>query len=162
MSLIVRHTAIRDLASVMALYDEARGRMRNSGNTAQWINGYPSKELITFDIANGNSYVVESDGFIAGVFTFIVGIEPTYKRIEGSWLNENQYGTIHRIAANAAYKGIADAALAFCRRKGVDIRIDTHADNKPMLGWISKRGFTFCGIIHLEDGSPRKAFQLLA
>lgn len=70
------------------------------------------------------------------------------------------YGTIHRIAAAPGGKGTADIALDFCRKAGVNIRIDTHEDNAPMLGWIAKRGFKYCGIIHVEDGTPRRAFQL--
>ena len=160
MPLSVRHTTISDLEIVMTIYDDARHRMRDSGNTTQWVNGYPSKEVIANDITNGYSYVVESDKNIVGVFTFIVGEEPTYKKIDGSWLDNPPYGTIHRIAATSGSKGISDAALEFCQTKGVNIRIDTHADNIPMLGWISKRGFKYCGIIYVKDGTPRKAFQL--
>ncbi len=70
------------------------------------------------------------------------------------------YETIHRIASAPGAKGLADIALDFCKTKGVNIRIDTHADNVPMLGWIAKHGFKYCGIIRVKDGSPRKAFQL--
>ena len=38
--------------------------------------------------------------------------------------------------------------------------IDTHRDNAPMLGWIRSRGFSYCGIIHCHNGSPRLAFQI--
>lgn len=158
--LYVRHTEVRDLDSVMAIYDEARGRMRAGGNSMQWVNGYPSTDVILNDIAHGNSYVVESTAGIVGVFSFIVGDDPTYKMIEGEWLNTEPYGTIHRIASTTGAKGIADAALSFCMSKGVEIRIDTHADNRPMLRWIAKRGFHHCGIIYVGDGTPRKAFQL--
>lgn len=156
----VRHTEPSDLDSVMAIIDYARTRMRRSGNASQWVNGYPSRDVILADIRNRNSYVIESDGGLLGVFTFIVGDEPTYSVIDGNWPDNNPYGTIHRIASAPDAKGVADIALAFCRKSGVNIRIDTHADNVPMLNWIAKRGFSYCGIIHVEDGSPRKAFQL--
>ena len=42
-----------------------------------------------------------------------------------------------------------------------NVRIDTHADNIPMQGAIANQGFTKCGIIHVEDGSPRLAYQLV-
>lgn len=156
----VRLTSLADLDAVMKIYEEAKARMRKSGNMTQWVNGYPSRDVIIKDIAEGNSHVVEVDGVIAGVFTFIVGADPTYSMIEGRWLNDKPYGTIHRIASADGVAGIADASLDFCKTKGVDIRVDTHADNIPMLGWIASRGFTYCGIIYVSDGTPRKAFQL--
>lgn len=159
MNRIIRHTDLRDLDKVMDIYDFARKRMRESGNHTQWIDGYPSREVIATDVANGVSYVIESEGKIEGVFTFIIGDEPTYREIEGKWLNDRPYGTIHRIASAPGAKGVADDCLEFCKSSGVDIRIDTHADNTPMLGWIAKSGFIYCGIIHVSNGTPRRAFQ---
>lgn len=49
--------------------------------------------------------------------------------------------------------------LSFAESFGVDIRIDTHKDNKPMLHLIRKNGFTRCGVIIVDDGTPREAFQ---
>ncbi len=156
----VRHATISDLEIMMSVFDYARQRMREFGNATQWVNCYPSKETIINDIENGNSYVIESDQGIKGVFTFIVGEDPNYSEIEGEWPDNNPYGTIHRIAAAPGAKSVADIALEFCMKAGINIRIDTHADNAPMLGWIAKRGFSYCGIIHVQDGTPRNAFQL--
>lgn len=160
MEFSVRKTKYSDIDRVMAIYDFGRQRMRLSGNSEQWVNGYPSEELIREDIANGNSYVIEYNGRIAGVFTFIIGEEPAYNRIEGSWPDNMPYGTIHRIAAAPDSKGIADMALSFCRSFNVNIRIDTHKANTPMLGWINSRAFKHCGTIYVSDGTPREAFHL--
>lgn len=156
----VRPTEYEDVGVVMEIYNRARARMRASGNMTQWRNGYPSAELVRQDIADKVSYVVISDKEVVGVFAFIEGEEPTYITIEGEWPDKHPYGTIHRIAGAPGVKGIADAALMFCLNKGCNIRVDTHPDNAPMLGWIAKRGFKYCGVIHVSDGSPRKAFQL--
>lgn len=158
--IVIRHAGVADLDSVMSILDYARKRMRESGNPTQWVDGYPSRGVILEDIGNGNSYVIESGDRIIGVFAFIIGDEPNYSVIEGCWPNDKPYGTIHRIAAAPGVKGVANAALGFCKRAGVAIRIDTHADNAPMLGWIAKQGFSYCGIIHVGDGTPRKAFHL--
>ena len=161
-SVAIRHAKVADLNTIMDLFHYARQKMRESGNHSQWINGYPSEEIILNDIEGGNCYLIESNSGITGVFTFIVGEEPNYTDIDGKWPDDMPYGTIHRIASAQGAKGVADIALDFCKRAGVNIRIDTHADNIPMLRWIAKRGFSYCGIIHVEDGSPRKAFSLCA
>lgn len=160
-NIIVRQTVVDDLEKLERIYAYARNRMAANGNPNQWIDGYPTIADIIADIRNGVSYVIEIDGIVAGVFTFIIGKDPTYDVIEGGWLNDKPYGTIHRIAAAPDYKGIADICLEFCKSKGVDIRIDTHEDNAPILGWITSRGFTYCGIIYCHNGTPRKAFQLV-
>lgn len=159
---LVRRTATADIPAVMRIFTAAIARMRKGGNHAQWGNGYPSEQVVKADIDHGNSYVIEHAGEIAGVFTFIVGDDPTYGVIDGSWPDDAPYGTIHRIAAADGMHGIADTALHHCLRRGVNIRIDTHELNAPMLSWIRSRGFAYCGIIHLVDGSPRLAFQLSA
>lgn len=161
MKTAVRKTVLRDLDEVMAIYCYARVQMSEQGNPNQWVDGYPTMELIAADIEAGNSYVIENGERIIGVFTFIIGEDPTYAHIQGAWLNNNAYGTIHRIARAPGAKGIADACLAYCKSKQVDIRIDTHADNTLMLNWITSRNFTYCGIILCHNGTPRKAFQLL-
>lgn len=158
---VVRVAVMDDLDDMMVIYDYARGWMAENGNPNQWINGYPTREAIAMDIEKGVSHVIISNGSIVGAFSFIIGEDPTYNVIEGAWLNDNPYGTIHRIAAAPGVKGIADSALDYCLKSGVDIRIDTYKDNAPMLGWITSRGFKYCGIIYIANGTPRKAFQLV-
>ena len=41
------------------------------------------------------------------------------------------------------------------------LRIDTHADNQPMQNAIDSYGFCYCGIIHVADGTPRNAYDLV-
>lgn len=161
---VVRVATNEDLEAMMPIYEYAREWMAQNDNPNQWINGYPSREVISQDISKGVSHVIESDGKVVGVFSFITGEDPTYKIIEGEWLNDKPYGTIHRIAAAQGVKGVADVCLDFCRaicmNGGMDIRIDTYKDNAPMQGWIATRGFKYCGIIYIANGTPRRAFQL--
>lgn len=158
--MLVRRSTSADLAEMLRIYEVARRFMAAHGNAGQWVNGYPSRDLLADDIAKGQSYIVEADGRVVGTFCFVIGSDPTYKEIEGRWLDDAPYGTIHRIASSGAVKGVADACLKFCRGLIRHIRIDTHADNSPMQNWILKNGFTYCGVIHVEDGTPRQAYEL--
>lgn len=134
--------------------------MQRSGNKNQWTNGYPTEKIISKDIEDGNFYVEEKNDTIIGCFAFILGIEPTYHKIEGHWLDEEPYGTIHRIASDGRMRGFTDRCFKFCKSKIPNLRIDTHKDNKPMQAAVQRNGFQYCGIITLSDGSPRLAFQL--
>lgn len=158
---MIRKALQEDTDAVMPLYDIARARMRSSGNSSQWINGYPSRELIAADIEAGNFYVMERGGEIYGAFTFIVGDDPTYARIEnGAWPNNLPYGTIHRLASSGKAGGVSRECFDFCLSLTGNVRADTHSDNIPMRKALEKYGFAYCGIIHVADGSPRLAFQL--
>ena len=53
----IRQTRQEDLAEVMAMYDYARRFMQEHGNGNQWINGYPSKELISNEIKASHSLI---------------------------------------------------------------------------------------------------------
>lgn len=155
----IRLTTISDLPELQRIYAHAREQMALGGNPTQWGTDRPSNESVANDINNQNSYVIENDGRICAVFSLIIGIEPTYDRIEdGSWTNNLPYGTIHRIASDGTVKGIFDLCLKFCFSKVSTIRIDTHEDNKPMLHLIEKHGFERCGIIYVDNGTPRIAF----
>lgn len=162
--MIIRPTELKDLPLVMGIYEYARSFMRANGNATQWVNGYPSEELIRQEIEDNHSFVcIGEQGEIAGTFCFILGDDPTYRQIyEGAWLNDAPYGVIHRMATNGKWKGVADACFDWCMEKSDNIRVDTHKDNLVMQHILEKRGFRRCGIIYVKDGTERIAYQRLA
>ncbi len=156
----IRNTRLEDLDTVMAIYDHAREYMRQNGNASQWINGYPSRELVIQDIEEQCSYVCVDEDRILCVFRFTKGVDPTYLKIyDGQWLNEEPYGVVHRIASAEHQKGAASFCLDWCFARTGNVRIDTHADNYIMQKLLIKNGYSRCGIIYLENGDPRIAFQ---
>ena len=158
--MLIRNTQISEIDSVMEIYSIARAFMRNSGNPNQWGDGYPSRQLIESDIANNFSYVIEDRGEIIGTFFFKQGEDPTYLKIYGGeWINNDKYGVIHRIAVKYQGRNIISQAFNFCFGIINNIRIDTHRDNIPMQKALEKHGFRYCGIIYLESGDERVAYQ---
>ena len=157
----IRKGTATDIDAIMSCYDIARQYMRASGNHSQWINGYPSQELVTEDIAEGVSYVgVDEDDEVVMAFAFIIGDDSTYSVIEaGRWLNDLPYGTIHRLAGDGEVKGLFAKCVAFCEKKVPYLRADTHFDNHTMQHLLEKNGFERRGIIYLKNGDPRIAYQ---
>ncbi len=97
---------------------------------------------------------------ILGVFCHRPGPEPNYARIEdGTWPDDKSYYVLHRIASAPGVHGFAAFAMDWCLQRHPVLRVDTHQDNRPMLHLLSKIGFVRCGIIHVENGTPRIAFQ---
>lgn len=157
---MIRKATKDDFKKIEDIYAAARRFMAENGNPTQWKNNYPPAETIKADIENGDLYVVSDENDIHGVFAFIIGDDPTYREIDGSWLSEEKYGTIHRIAGDGKMKGIFSSAMSFCEEKIKHLRIDTHPDNKVMQKAIEKHGFEKRGIIiYKPDGSPRFAYE---
>ena len=165
----IRKSSLPDLPYLMPIFEEARKTIAALGIN-QWQNGYPSEDVIKADIENGESYSAENYGNIIGTFAMILSGEPTYDKIyEGTWKsgNENrEYLTIHRVAISVASRGtgvssgIIKFAEDFAKGNGKNaIRIDTHEGNAVMRRMLEKHGFSYCGIIYLENGDARVAYE---
>lgn len=161
MTYTFRHSVPEDLSDMLAIFSEAKEKMRLSGNHLQWINGYPAESQLREDIDRKESYIVEKDGVSVATFVLAVGEEPTYKQIyEGAWANDSlSYGTIHRIASKHGEHGIFGRVVEWAARRVESLRIDTHRDNAPMRHLVIKHGFVYCGIICLLNGDERLAYQ---
>lgn len=157
--MIIRKSRKEDLDQILEVFEFAKKIMRESGNLTQWSDGYPSRQLLTKDIEQENLYVVEDEKEIEAVFALIEGEDPTYLKIEGAWLDDENYATIHRVASRGRKKGLLSKIFAYSNKIYPNLRIDTHEDNHIMRYLVEKFGFTYCGIIHLADGSPRLAYQ---
>ena len=152
-----------DFDRIMEIYRYAQDFMIQSGNPDQWGHSYPDPELIKSDIREKKCMIICDEKSIHGVFALFEGKEPTYQTIEdGSWLNEEPYVTIHRLAGDGQVHGLFQCAADYCKGIALNVRIDTHANNKTMQRQIEKNGFKKCGTIYVEDGSPRIAYQWTA
>lgn len=154
----IREARVEDLDQILDIYTIAKKFMRETGNKNQWNSSYPDRNLLINDIEKHQLYVMEED-MIHAVFAFIIGEDPTYKVIEGAWLEDSIYGTIHRIASDGKVHHIMEKAVNYCVTQCPHLRIDTHEDNKVMQKLILRNGFKKTGIIHIADGSPRIAFE---
>ena len=149
-----------DLPEILRVYSAARDFMIRSGNPGQWGKTHPAEALIREDIAAGRCRVVEAEGVIRGVFALMEGEEPTYRVIgQGAWLNAEPYLTLHRVASDGETHGLFSTVASWAKERTDNVRVDTHRNNLPMQRQIEKNGFIRCGIIHVDDGSERIAYQ---
>ena len=159
----VKKAVLADLGRIMEIYRSAQDFMIGSGNPDQWGHIYPEEALIVSDIRDGLCHILYDESGIHGVMALCEGADPTYQYIEnGGWLNDGPYVTIHRIAGDGNVHGIVRCAADYCKRLYCNIRIDTHAKNTVMQRKIEEQGFIICGIIYVEDGSARLAYQWTA
>lgn len=149
--------------------EDAKAQLKNLG-LDQWQKGYPSKEVWESDAKVGCTQLAVEDGKIMGIFAFQTTPDASYYEIDGKWLTDGAYASMHRVcvAEDAKGKGVAgklfERGFELARKAGLpSMRIDTHPGNIPMQKALAKAGFIACGEIRLvggcEDGDLRIAFE---
>ena len=157
---MIIQATMRDLPALESLYAAARERMKAADNPDQWGDSYPPRALIEEDIARGRLYLSKEEDALLGAFVFFVGSEDHYAAIDGMWMTENRvYGVIHRVASCGTRRGFLKAVVDYCTQFADDLRIDTHRDNAPMRGALTALGFRTCGVVIVDDGTERIAFE---
>lgn len=161
-----RQATEADINAIMIIIRQAQAYFKALG-IDQWQNNYPNSETIRNDINHKNSYVLLKDGSLVATVAVSFDGEKTYQCIyEGKWIENHPYAVIHRIAVRNDCKGLGLSSYIvqnvgrLCLNRGVNsIRADTHERNFPMQKLLEKNQFKYCGIIYLEDGSKRIAFE---
>ena len=166
-SIIIRPAGCGDVPRMGQLYDMARASLHALG-VDQWQDGYPYENTARLDSDAGRAAVAVRDGVIIATAAVYVGHEPTYDKLYGGeWaLDSQSYGIIHRIAVapEAKNTGVASMIMDYCAGLAVSAglscaRCDTHEGNRPMRHTLEKNGYVLRGVIYLESGAPRVAYE---
>ena len=161
-----RQAKISDLDQIVEIIELSKKYLKET-KVDQWQDGYPAKEDLRRDIESGNSYVLTNKDEIVATTVISLDGESTYNSIfNGEWITNTEYIVMHRVAVHDKYKGkgifkeLIKEAESLALNKGIfSIKIDTHRDNISMQRAVVKNDFKKCGIIYLEDGSERIAFE---
>lgn len=161
-----RQAKISDLDQIVEIIELSKKYLKET-KVDQWQDGYPVKEDLRRDIESGNSYVLTNKDEIVATTVISLDGESTYNSIfNGEWITNEDYIVMHRVAVHDKYKGkgifkeLIKEAEILALNKGISsIKIDTHRDNISMQRAVVKNDFKKCGIIYLEDGSERIAFE---
>lgn len=154
-----------DLPEVMTIIHDCQALLRSRG-VDQWQDGYPSLEPLQLDVELERGYILECDGRIAAYGALAYGVEPAYLGlVNGVWLSDFEYVTLHRLAVSSAFRGDGIGAKFFAEMErealehGVrSLRADTHRDNMVMQRLMGRMGFSLCGDVYYGD-SHRLGFE---
>ena len=163
----VRPASKADIGDILGCVRRIKREYFEANNIDQWGEGYPSREIFAADVEKKALYVLHMGEVLIGFGSFIVGADPTYAEIEGAWLTEgDNYLVVHRLGINPDWHGMGmgtalmGLADKICEVKKItSIRVDTHEDNISMQKLLEKCGFIKCGVIRLENGDPRLAYE---
>lgn len=153
-----------DIPFIWEILQQCIFRRKLDGST-QWQDGYPNEQTIANDVYNSNAYVLVENQKVVATAALIFNDEPTYENIDGKWLTENEFLVVHRVGVSNEVlgKGYALKIFQFVEKVALkdsvySIKVDTHSDNKAMLGILEKLGYIYCGEIQVRDGK-RRAFE---
>lgn len=157
------------LQEIWRITQEAKAQLKRLG-LDQWQSGYPSEEIWAQDIREEAAWLAVEDNKVLGAFAFQTTPDVSYGEIEGKWLTDGEYASMHRVCVSDDSKGKGVAGrmfqhgFAMAEEMGfASVRIDTHLGNLPMQRALKKAGFISCGTIFLkggcEDGAERIAFE---
>ncbi len=156
-----------DTKNILACVRRIKREYFEANGIDQWGEGYPSRDQFMSDIEKKALYVMYMGEVLIGFGAFLAEPDPCYAEIEGAWKTEgDNYLVVHRFGINpdwhsmgmgTALMGLADK---ICEVKKLgSVRVDTHEKNIAMHKLLEKCGFERCGIIHLENGDPRVAYE---
>ena len=163
----IRKAEMKDIKGIVRLIDQAKAYFKEKG-IPQWQGEYPARCDIEAD-RNKGGYVIIDEEKVVG-YCFIAPMQDSnYKVIEqGQWLNDEPYVVMHRTCVSADCKGrdiaglFVEKAAEVAEAAGIhNVRADTHEKNISMRRFLKKHGFRYCGIVHVADGTPRAAGQLV-
>lgn len=159
-----RKATASDVPQIWVIIQQAIARRKNDGSQ-QWQDGYPNETVIQQDITKGIGYVLTDNNSIAGYAAILFNDEPAYELLKGTWLTNDDFAVVHRVAISDDYlgKGLAQKIFLFTEDLAIDnnifsIKVDTNFDNIPMLKILEKLGYTYCGEVTFRGG-VRKAFE---
>lgn len=163
----VRPAAKSDINDVLGCVRRIKCEYFEANNINQWADDYPSREIFAADVEKKSLYVMHMGEVLVGFGVFSAEKESCYSDIDGAWLTSGEnYLVVHRFGINPDWHGMGmgtallGLADKICEvKKIVSVRVDTHEDNISMQKLLEKCGYSKCGIIRLENGEPRIAYE---
>lgn len=153
-----------DRESILEIYIEGAEALKTDG-VDQWQGQYvPSFKDIDEHLGI-DLYVLEYHRKIVSTVCLVEGIDEDYENIKGKWNTSIPYISIHKVATSNKYKkqSFAKKMMSYienlAKRKRMDLRIDTHKDNKKMRNFIISCGYKYTGEVVLQGELERLAYD---
>lgn len=153
-----------DRESILEIYLDGVEALKADG-VDQWQGKYiPSFKDIDEHLGI-DLYVLEYHRRIVSTVCLVEGIDEDYENINGKWNTSLPYISIHKVATSNEYKKQSFAKKMmnyvenFAKRKKMDLRIDTHKDNKKMRNFILSCGYKYTGEVVLQGELERLAYD---
>lgn len=148
----MRKAVKEDIEDIMKIIKETIEEMRTYNNT-QWDENYPQEKDFKEDIKNGNLFVVEREGKLAGFVCINKEAPAEYAGL--NWSSDKEAVIVHRMAVSLKYRkgGVGTELMKladdFALKHNIGyLKIDTYSINEKMNALIKKCNYNFVGKIN--------------
>lgn len=162
--LIFRMANESDRESILEIYLDGSNALKEDG-VNQWQGKYVPSFKDIDEHLGVDLYVLEYHKRIVSTACLVEGIDEDYENIDGKWNTSIPYISIHKVATSNKYKkqSFAKKMMYYvenlAKRKKMDLRIDTHKDNKKMKNFIISCGYEYTGEVILQGELERVAYD---
>lgn len=153
-----------DRESILEIYIDGSNALKEDG-VDQWQGKYVPSFKDVDEHLGVNLYVLEYHKRIVSTACLVEGIDEDYENINGKWNTSLPYISIHKVATSNEYKkqSFGRKMMSYienlAKRKRMDLRIDTHKDNKKMRNFIISCGYKYTGEVILQGELERLAYD---
>ena len=153
-----------DRESILNIYLEGANALKEDW-VDQWQGQYVPSFKDVDEHLGVDLYVLEYHKRIVSTACLVEGIDEDYENINGKWNTSLPYISIHKVATSNEYKKqsfgrkMMSYIENFAKRKRMDLRIDTHKDNKKMRNFIISCGYKYTGEVILQGELERLAYD---
>lgn len=153
-----------DRESILEIYLEGAEALKTDG-VDQWQGKYVPSFKDIDEHLGVDLYVLEYHKRIVSTACLVEGIDEDYENINGKWNTSLPYISIHKVATSNEYKKqsfgrkMMSYIENFAKRKRMDLRIDTHKDNKKMRNFIISCGYKYTGEVILQGELERLGYD---
>ena len=153
-----------DRESILNIYLEGANALKEDG-VDQWQGQYIPSFKDVDEHLGVDLYVLEYHKRIVSTACLVEGIDEDYENINGKWNTSIPYISIHKVATSNEYKkqSFGRKMMRYienlAKRKRVNLRIDTHKDNKKMRNFIMSCGYKYAGEVILQGELERLAYD---
>lgn len=161
---ILRLAVEKDVESILQMYLDGSNSLKEDG-VDQWQGEYVPTIKDVDEHFGIDLYVLDVNGEVVSTACLVEGIDLDYENIEGKWHTKIPYISIHKVATSNKYKKQGYGKIMMqeieklARNRKLDLRIDTHEDNKKMIKFIKSCGYSYCGVVILEGKLKRFAYD---
>lgn len=153
-----------DRESILEIYLEGAEALKNDG-VDQWQGQYVPSFKDVDEHLGVDLYVLEYHKRIVSTACLVEGIDEDYENINGKWNTSLPYISIHKVATSNEYKkqSFGRKMMSYienlAKRKRMNLRIDTHKDNKKMRNFIISCGYKYTGEVILQGELERLGYD---
>lgn len=163
-TIIFRKAKENEKEKVLKIYTDGAKALKED-KVNQWQDKYyPTMKDVDEHILK-DLFVLEYKNEIVATASLVEGIDKDYENINGKWNTNTNYISIHKFATKNEFKkqGFAKKLMSFieiyAKKNSKNLRIDTHENNEKMKYFILSSGFSYCGVVFLQNELKRLAYD---